>query len=57
LYTPCVLGAPYAVFYKITITYKKKSVILCPLLLKSIAWNNLDMSIQKQKRKSLSEIF
>jgi hypothetical protein len=24
LYTPCVLGAPYAVFYKITITYQKK---------------------------------
>jgi hypothetical protein len=23
LYTPCVLGAPYAFFYKITITYQK----------------------------------
>jgi len=26
MYTPCVLGAPYAVFYKITITYQKKNI-------------------------------
>jgi hypothetical protein len=33
LYTLCVLGAPYADFYKITITYQKNNNIIWKIIL------------------------